>query len=442
MQELDLALDILNEVVDKKTPFNEALRQVFQTNEALRPMRANVAGLVGCELRHHLLFAHLLRHLDVTEEEKRYVALCLSNQYFFRHFEKDAVTEALKEKLGEKYAALEELLKDKPEANSLIPESIPHASNLYLSLRYNFPEWVLKVFEHYGYGATYKTIKKLSRPFTSVLRVKTSEIAMEEVLKDPEFAALEGQKDLVEYHGKTSLKKNALYRAGKLFDVKPLAHDLLAKHMVQAPQQITLYNGNADCGLELDLLETYGKSVGMYLITPDTDKKIPVTKAIKEKDLKNVSFASSENAGDIASLISHPQDVIICAPKSTNFDDIPTSPDYLLHFDKDGMDGVIENELVTLNNLAQFVEVGGKLIYVIFTISKKEGHGNVVKFLQTHPEFTLVEEKQHFPFDGLGTAAYVALFQKGEKELPIAPKPYELPETSGEASSVSASAKE
>ena len=60
MQEFDLAENILEDIVVNDTLFNDALKKVFQANPALRPMRAMVAGIVGCELRHHLLFEYLL----------------------------------------------------------------------------------------------------------------------------------------------------------------------------------------------------------------------------------------------------------------------------------------------------------------------------------------------------------------------------------------------
>ena len=147
MQELDLSIKILNQVLDDHLPFSEALRLTFQSTPELRPMRANVSGLLGCELRHHLLFTYLLKEIDLTEEEKRIASLGLANDYFFRHYERDVMDEAIKEKLGEeKFALLTPLYEKVGNPDSYIPESISRSSNLYLSLRYNAPEWVLKIF--------------------------------------------------------------------------------------------------------------------------------------------------------------------------------------------------------------------------------------------------------------------------------------------------------
>ena len=137
MQEFDLSYDILNDVFDHNQPFNEALRKVFQTSPELRPMRSDVAALVGCTLRHHHLFDYLTKPLDMEEADRRYVYLALGNNYFSRHFEKADMNECVRAKLGdEKFAKVEALLNDEGTDRSHIPANISRSSNLYLSIHY------------------------------------------------------------------------------------------------------------------------------------------------------------------------------------------------------------------------------------------------------------------------------------------------------------------
>ena len=95
MQELDLALEMLHAVLDEKTAFAEALRLRFQGDLAVRPYRQAVAGIVGCELRHHLLYRHVLKGKFDSEQKERLVALALSNHLFFHRFDEEAVNEAV-----------------------------------------------------------------------------------------------------------------------------------------------------------------------------------------------------------------------------------------------------------------------------------------------------------------------------------------------------------
>lgn len=52
MKEFDLSLEILEDIVANDVAFNEALKKRFQADQEIRPFRHEVAGLVGCELRH------------------------------------------------------------------------------------------------------------------------------------------------------------------------------------------------------------------------------------------------------------------------------------------------------------------------------------------------------------------------------------------------------
>ncbi len=444
MQEIDLALSTLETILDEKVPFSEALRRRFQSDLAVRPLRKNVAALVGCELRHHLMFSYLLKDSVKDEKDARLLSLALANHYFFRRFQEEDVVKHLKENVSEEnvnvYLEMVERIK-RPE--DLLPANMNHASNLYLSLRYNTPEWALKIFQHFGYGLTYKILRSYARQRQNIVRLVPGKISMEELCKDGDFApnALFPE-EMADHIGKTAMAKLASYRAGDIFGLKPFAHRVLKEHRVEAPGQILLYNGNENLGLEKDLLSIYGKNLGLNLAVPDTGARPEVTRMIRNSDLKNVNFFSAPNGDGFASAVSCKQDLVILAPKSTNFDDIPTTPDYLLRFDRESMDGLLKGEEELLENAAAQVEVGGTLIYMVFTISRKEGSKMIGEFLSRHEEFTKVEAKQHFPFeeDSCFSGVYYAEFRKEHEPLKI-PTPL-LVKQMGETRTRSYSAKQ
>ena len=426
MQEFDLSLEILNQILDEKIAFNDALKNKFQTEIALRPLRPLVAGLVGCELRHHLLFLFLVSGIEkelpegtepLNEAQKRFLALVLGNDFFFRRLPADKANEAFKDFLGddEKYARYAPLFEKAGSVNDLIPESISRSSDEYLSLRYNTPSWALKIWKHFHYGNLYKTLRSFARPESFFLRIRTSLISEEEVLANPDFKPT-SVSGVVSYVGKTPLRKLDWVKEGKIFLERPLTKSLFDAHKVSEPGEILLYNGNADSSLEKELIESYGSSVGINLGTPDVDQKIAITKTIKDLGLHNVNFFSVSDPLCMEAAVSKKQDVVICAPDSTNFDLVRSTPDYLLRFDKDKMDGLLEGEKNALEGCAKFVEDNGVLIYVVYTLSKKEGHATVASFLQAHSDFKLESETQHFPFEDLATAAYVALLRKSPAE--------------------------
>jgi len=413
MQEFDLAKSLLDDIVDNDTPFSEALRKVFQNDVALRPMRNMVAGLLGCELRHHLLFAYLSEPLsDFDIAEKRFLALALADAYFFKRIPLDQLQTILHEKLGDaKMAEAQAFLDKAGKTDEYIPADIAKTSNKYLSLRYNTPEWVLKIWEHYGYGTTYKILKKNNRQNTTSVRVRTSLTSVEELLNNnPDYAktSVEG---ILYYGGKLPLRKLPEAHDEKIFSERPATKAVLDKFKVEEPAEAFLYNGNADSSILKEMIESYGSSIGLNLGVYDVKNYVDVIRMIKGANLKNVNFFGADpTAMDAA--ISRPQDLAICAPNSSNFDLIREYPDYLLHFKKEGMDELFAKEKAMLEGTSKFVAEHGTLIYMIYTISKKEGHQTIGDFLLTHPEFKLVREAQLFPYEELDTALYYAVMKK------------------------------
>ncbi len=413
MQEFDLSEKILEDIIVNDIQFNEALRKVFQADPSIRPMRVTVAGIVGCELRHHILFEYLLSdYKGLSGAEKRTISLALADLYFYKHISKENMLSILKEKISEETLTSIQPLLDKADTEGpFIPEKISKQTNKYLSLRFNTPEWVLKIFEHFGYGTTYKILKKNNRPFVPYVRVRTSLTPTKEVLeKNPEFKESPVE-DILTYAGKSSLRKNILTKDGVIFREKPATKELIDTYRIEEPKELFVYNANLDSSLLKEIVENYGSSIGINMGVPSMENYPDVTRLIRQKQLKNINFFASSLDSLLVS-ISRPQDLVIAAPDSSNFDLIREQPDYLLHFKKSGMDELFAKEKETLLECSKFVAEGGTLIYMIYTISKKEGHQTILDFLANHPEFQLVTEKQSFPYEANETSLYYAVMHK------------------------------
>ena len=424
MKEIEIAEQLLQEVLENKAEFLEALKNTFKNQVELRPYRNTVAGLLGCELRHHLLMEYLCKKFEgMNEQAKRFVYLGLANNYYYKHLDAEAVRAFVNSKLSKEEVELVAPLFDKAkgEKPEFIPEDVDRNSRLYLSLRYNAPEWAIKILMHYGEHLTARILRKYARPVASTLRLRTS-LAGEHALDGNEDFTPSKVPGIYCYQGHQSLRKNELYRNGKIFMEKMLIKAISDENLVEAPAEILLYNGNKDCSFELELLETYGNKIGMNLACPEVDEKLDIKKALKAEGLTNVNFFSAKDPTFMEADISHPQDLVFAVPNSTNFDKIPETPDYLLRFNTDEMDQILAQEKEVLEGCAKYVDVHGKLIYMIFTLSKKEGKATIVNFLKAHPEFKLLKQNEYFPFAEYETSAYVAVLEKVEETL-TAPSP-------------------
>ncbi len=66
-----------------------------------------------------------------------------------------------------------------------------------------------------------------------------------------------------------------------------------------------------------------------------------------------------------------------------------------------------------LDVVCKYVKVGGRIVFSTCTINHYENEDNTKKFLNKHPEFTLVKEKQLVPKEGKQDGFYYALLKKG-----------------------------
>ena len=194
--------------------------------------------------------------------------------------------------------------------------------------------------------------------------------------------------------------------------------------------------------MEKELIESYGSSLGMNIAVPEVDARPDVTSLIKEKGLRNVNFFSAPDPQSMQAAISSQQDLVIVAPNSSNFDLAPTSPDYLLNFSRDTLTGLIENQKKVLEGCSKYVEVGGRLLYLVYTLNMKEGPEIIANFIKQHEDFTIISEHQYLPYESHQTTAYLAVLEKKEKELSIAPALNEIASTQAQSQNVaSASSK-
>jgi 16S rRNA C967 or C1407 C5-methylase (RsmB/RsmF family) len=89
-----------------------------------------------------------------------------------------------------------------------------------------------------------------------------------------------------------------------------------------------------------------------------------------------------------------------------------------LHFKRESIDELVAKQKETLDSCASYVADEGNLVYMVSTINRKEGRSLIMDFLDRHRDFTLIEEKQRFPFDSLDTALYYAIMKRKVEALP------------------------
>lgn len=405
---------VLLKLVNEDVPFTIALKNTFKKNNSDAVEKSNVAALVGCELRHHYIFDNLInRFFEGVEFEKTiYLRFTLANGLFLKRFpEKELVALAEQDLDKEKIYALYSFVKS---TNEIIPNELDKSSPEFLSLRYNTPAWIIRMWQkQYGKGIVFKTLKVNYRQSVPSIRVNDKKIDIDEFLaKHPDFSKAPVD-NMIIYQGRGSPKKLPEFDNGSLYFMKMATKVILDSLDLDVLKGIAIYT-EVPNNIYMDLLTRFGEEAKADLVINNTNCYYE-TKRNLEKLGKHRMFIYEAEYTSLLTCLSKKVHTMICMPKSSTFDLFRSTPDYFLRIKQDGLDELIANESACLAECSKYVEDGGELVYMVPTLSRKESNSVIAKFLVENKDFELIEERQFFPFEVYDSCLYSARLKKVEK---------------------------
>lgn len=405
---------VLLKLVNEDVPFTIALKNTFKKNNSDAIEKSNVAALVGCELRHHYIFDNLINRFfeGVEFEETVYLRFALANGLFLKRFpEKELVALAEQDLDKEKIYALYSFVKS---TNEIIPNELDKSSPEFLSLRYNTPAWIIRMWQkQYGKGVVFKTLKVNYRQSVPSIRVNEKKIDIDEFLaKHPDFSKAPVD-NMIIYQGRGSPKKLPEFDNGSLYFMKMATKVILDSLDLDVLKGIAIYT-EVPNNIYMDLLTRFGEEAKADLVINNTNCYYE-TKRNLEKLGKHRMFIYEAEYTSLLTCLSKKVHTMICMPKSSTFDLFRSTPDYFLRIKQEGLDDLIANESACLAECSKYVEDGGELVYMVPTLSRKESNSVIAKFLVENKDFELIEERQFFPFEVYDSCLYSARLKKVEK---------------------------
>lgn len=412
MQEIKIANEILLKLVNNDVSFSNVIKNTFHKYNPDPIQKNNITALVGCELRHHYIFDSLIsRYFDEVEFEKTiYLRFELANRLFLKRFNDEQIIKLAEADLDKE--KVQSLIEYVDSTDEIIPRELDRSSPEFLSLRYNTPVWVIRMWQkQYGKGVVFKTLKVNYRQSTSTLRVGKNLDIDKFLATHPDFSKSPID-NIIVYQGRGTVKNLPEFKSNDIFYMKMATKEILDKLDLDPIKGIAVYSEVSN-NIHFEILNNFGEDVSLELVINHQNFYYEVRRYIKEKGLPHIYVYESAETGLITCL-SKKVHTFICMPKSTSFDLFRSTPDYFLRIKQDQLDGIIAHEYNSLNESANFIEEGGELVYMIPTLCRKESNALIAKFLVEHPDFSLIEEKQYFPFDSYDSCLYYARLKKAE----------------------------
>lgn len=274
---------------------------------------------------------------------------------------------------------------------------------------------VIKMWnKQFGQLTTSRILKANSKPAPVVLRINNNKISDEDFFN--QYADFE----------KTDIEGIAIYNGEGRFKNTPVCEKELATPLTPAYKQI-LDEGDVDLfrgfavyseypnDLTVELISRFENVSNIEYVAGSYSAFINTKNALAKAGIKGVNVYEA-GASSIVTCISKPVHTFLVMPDSSRLNLLQVLPDYFLRFDIQKLDELIANQAKALQEASAQVEDGGYLLYLVDTISKKETMGMINDFLKEHTEFTLVRDKQYFPYKKFGGSYYFAVLKKGSND--------------------------
>lgn len=272
------------------------------------------------------------------------------------------------------------------------------------SVRYSVPEWIIDGWNaDYGRDVTEKMLEAFMQPAKITVRTNTQKCTPEE-LKDRlsqegvTVEAIEGISYAFALSGFDYLAGLGSFQNG-WFYVQDISSMTVA-HAADPKKGDYIIDVCAAPGGKSSHLAELLDGSGMVEARDLTEYKVGlIEENILRHDLHNMK-AVQQDATLFDETSVEKADILICDLPCSGLGVIGRKSDirYKMTAEKAHDLAVLQQEM--LDTVWKYVKRGGKLIYSTCTIHKEENEDNVAAFLQKHPQFTLVEQRQIFPMEG------------------------------------------
>jgi len=265
----------------------------------------------------------------------------------------------------------------------------------YFSIRYSMPKWLCEILlSQYNEEIVHKIGEdSLQSPVMTIRHnpIKCTKDELISELNSYNLSFIPGH--LFDYAykitGPINLKEVSSFQNGHFLvqdESSMLASEILAPDIGSKVLDLCAAPG----GKTTHLAQLVGKT-GLVIARDVSDKKIDLIKSNMEKLGINhiqceVADATILNENDIESF----EYVLIDAPCS-GLGILKKKPDIKRNMNPERIQSLLNIQHIILNNASMYVKIGGVMVYSTCTINKQENHDQVKRFLNTHPNYELID---------------------------------------------------
>lgn len=286
-----------------------------------------------------------------------------------------------------------------------------------LSVRYSMPEWIVKQWlAVYGMKQTEKLLMTFLMDAPITIRTNLAKISPEELRAKLETEGVTVEPLDAEKYPKLSyafaisgfdyLNGLASFREG-LFYVQDISSMMVAEWASPKLGDYCIDVCAAPGGKSIHLAEKL-EETGCVEARDLTEYKVGlIQENIERYHLSNI-HALQMDATVFHADSEEKADVLLADLPCSGLGILRKKADIKYKMTEETQAALVELQRRILHVVCRYVKHGGTLIYSTCTIHRGENEENVKWFVENHPEFTLLEDRQILPEEKLGDGFYIA----------------------------------
>ena len=219
-----IASKMLNEVIFNNVIFSICLKSYAQKHVLDKEQFSTASVLVGCELRHHLLFKELVEESfgELPNDCSIAFYLVLSNNVFVKTISEEEANLFLLSALIDngvhiEKEKLDDFFNKVRNSETLISEKYEKDTYDFLSLRYNTPRWLVKTWSKNYKNLVYRILKANTKKPLNTFRLNP--LVPVDVVSEDHLFKKSFVDEILVYEGKAPTKRQTYFQNGLIFPI-------------------------------------------------------------------------------------------------------------------------------------------------------------------------------------------------------------------------------
>lgn len=290
------------------------------------------------------------------------------------------------------------------------------ATSSSFAIASSIPDWLDELGEsELGKGVWQREIEVMNLQAPTVLRTNTLKIdrkSLQKKLKEEGFKTevLSKYPEALELEEKANIFRTQAFKDG-LFEIQDAGSQLIAPYL-NVESGMKVVDACAGAGGKTLHLSALMKNKGqIYALDIHEWKLQELKKRAKRNGAQNIQTKVIDSTKVIKRMENTVDRLLIDAPCS-GLGVLSRNPDSKWKLKPEFIENIKQEQSKILNEYSKMVKKGGAMVYATCSILPSENQLQVKQFLENHPEFQLVREKQLFPSQTGYDGFYMAYLEK------------------------------